>query len=412
LAWHDDFWGNTYQTSTGNVNFGLQIYYDRKFLKRAIQELRLVPLGQKRPLPMGSGKQIRFFRYDTIDPSTSALTEGINPNATVVTGQEVNATLEEWGAFSQHSSLVSNIHIDRKLNGVVDLWGEQAAESVDLRTWKEVAQNGIWPIRVDSLTENDPTSYSVNGTVVTETTLNSTTVVCVGTSASVGSSNDWWNGGILEVYEGTNMGQSRVVSDYSAGTTVATITVASAFEASCDGTSKFRLVTTAGLTAGDIPTYDSFREVVANLKANRAMPMDNGYYVALMHPFVTADLMSDSTWTGVEQYRGSASKIYQGEVGKFMGVRVIETTRPFRCAANTHGTYSATGNVYTNLFLGREAFGITTFPGKTKPKIIIKNPGPQDTSNPLNRFSTVGWRLDFVPKALNANWAIGLFTYH
>lgn len=411
MTWVTDFFDSaTYGTSTGQINFGMQIYYDKKFLKHAVQQLRLAPLGQKRPLPLGGGKQIRFFRYNTIDPITTALTEGINPSATLITGQEVNATIGEWGAFSQHTSLVSRTHIDRGLAGVIGLWGDNAGESVDLETWKEVAANGISPFRADSMTQNAAASYSVQSTAVTSTSNTSVAIICG--SAAVGTTGDHWNGGIVQVYAGTNMGQSRVVTDFASSGTWATITVGTGFEAACDSTSKFRVVTTTALAAGDIPTFDIMLECMAHLKENRAMPMDDGYYVALMHPKVAKDLMSDSTWKGVEYYAGKASKIYSGEVGKIAGTRIVETTRPFRCAVSTHGTYGATGNCFTNLVLGREAFGVTTFPGKSKPKIIVKNPGPGDTGNPLNRFATVGWQLDFVPKALNANNCVGLFTYH
>lgn len=415
MTWYDDFGAGTYQTSSGNIDFGLQIHYDRKFLTHAVQQLRLAPLGQKRPIPMGGGKQIRFFRYNPIAVLTSALTEGVNPNATPISGQEVNATIEEWGAFSQQTSLISRSHIDRNLNGIVGLWGDNAAETVDLETWKEVAVNGVYPLLVDTLTQNNAVSLSVQGTVVSETTLNTKTVITVGASDSdtVANSDSWWDGGIIAITAGTNIGQSRLVDTYTVGTTVATITVGTGFEASCDDTTKFRIVTTSSLTTADVPTYKAMGEALAHLKANRAKPMGkDGYYVGLMHPYIVNDLMSDATWIGLEQYRGSVSKIYAGEVGKIMGIRIVETTIPFRCAVTTMGTYSATGPVFCNLILGKEAFGVTTFAGMDKPKIIVKNPGPGDTSNPLNRYGTAGWQLDFVPKALNSNNAVGLYSYH
>jgi N4-gp56 family major capsid protein len=125
---------------------------------------------------------------------------------------------------------------------------------------------------------------------------------------------------------------------------------------------------------------------------------------------VTKDLMSDSTWIPLQQYQGDG--IYKGEIGRFCGMRVVEATQVFRSAVATPATYSGTGNVYHSLMLGKEAFGVTKFTGDGKPRIIVKNPGPGDTSNPLNRYSTVGWALPFVPKALNGNFAIGFLSYH
>lgn len=414
MGWYDDFGAGTYQTSSGNINFGLQIFYDRNFLTRAKEHCALVQFGQKRPLPKGRGKQIRFFRWNEIALASglSLLTEGVNPNATVVSGQEVNATIAEYGAFSQHSSLISATHVDRNLASLSGLWGDHAGRTIDMLTWEEVAKYGCFPMRVDAMTNNAAASYSIHDvSVVTSTNNTSVAVICG--SATVGTTADWWNGGLLCVTEGTNEGQTRYVHDYASSGTWATVTVSPGFEAACDSTSKFRLVQTTALAAGDIPTYATLREMRARLKNNLAMPYAGGYYVFICDPDVAADLMSDSTWTGVNEYRNTPEGgIFKGELGKFHGFRFVEATQVYRHSEGTVQTRSDTARTYLNLALGKEAFGVTTFPGRSKPKIIVKNPGPQDTSNPLNRYSTIGWELPFVPKALNSKWAIGLFTYH
>lgn len=413
MTWYDDFGGGTYQTSTGNIAFGESlIYYDRKFLKRATETVVLYPFGQRRPLPKGAGRTIQFYRWNEIalDSSYNALNEGVNPNATTVSGQEVNATIAEYGAFSQHSSLIKDTHIDRNLDGVIGLWGDQAGRTVDMLTWQEVALYGNCPIRADALTNNAAASYSLYD-VATQTSTNNTSVAVIAASATVGTTADFWNGGILTVTAGTNEGQSRVISDYASSGTWATITVASGFEAACDATSVLRIQQSTGLTAGDIPTYDCLREIKARMTKSLAPKFKNGYYIMVAEPDVLADLMSDSRFTNMTQYNPDGG-YYTGEVGKMHGFRMVETTQSWRHTAGTVGTRVAAGRVYSSLCLGKEAFGVTGFPGRNRPKIIIKNPGPQDTSNPLNRYSTVGWRFDFVPKALNAKWCWNLWSYH
>lgn len=415
--WFSTFGDGSYQTSTGNIGFGNIIYYDRKFLKRATEAVVLYQFGQRRPLPKGNGKQIRFFRYNEIPLSSTynLLTEGVNPDATAIKGQEINATLKEYGAFSQHSSLVTDTHIDRNLEGVVGLWGDQAGRTVDMLTWAEVALYGNMPLRVDEMTSNQGVSYQCFN-VPAENTASQTSVSVYAFQTdgtyTLGATADWWNGGLLCVTEGTNEGQTRYVYDYaSTATTHALITVSPGFETACDSSSKFRIVSSGGLTAGDIPTYDTLREVKARLTHNLATPYGGGYYVCVADADVIADLQSDTQWKSVTAYNPDGG-FYQGELGKIGGFRFVETTQCWRHTAGTAQTRVAGGRVYTTLFLGQEAFGVTAFPGMNRPKIIIKNPGSQDTSNPLNRYSTVGWVFPFVPKALNSKFAIGLWSYH
>ena len=152
MGWYDDFGAGTYQSKTTTVNNVGQIYYDKKFLDVAKNTLKLIPFGQRRPIPMASGKTIQFNRWLNLSPSVSAatLTEGVNPNATLAYGQKLSATLGEYGAFLQVSSLLTQTHIDKKINGeiagLVDILGEHSMNIMDTLCHMEVVANGAMPI--------------------------------------------------------------------------------------------------------------------------------------------------------------------------------------------------------------------------------------------------------------------------
>jgi hypothetical protein len=56
---------------------------------------------------------------------------------------------------------------------------------------------------------------------------------------------------------------------------------------------------------------------------------------------------------------------------------------------------------------GKNAYGIVDIGGSSNVEILVKAPSASDTSNPLNMYSTVGWKVRaFVAKTLNANWLI------
>lgn len=79
-----------------------------------------------------------------------------------------------------------------------------------------------------------------------------------------------------------------------------------------------RAALTSGLTVTDI------RKAVNQLKRNKAVPFDDGYYVAIVHPDVTFDIQSDENWKKPHEYTDS-KHIYKGEIGELYGVRFVET---------------------------------------------------------------------------------------
>jgi len=71
-------------------------------------------------------------------------------------------------------------------------------------------------------------------------------------------------------------------------------------------------------------TVDEVRKAVRSLKVQNAQKI-NGSYVAIIHPDVAFDLMSDSKWVNVKTY-SDPKDMYEGEIGKIEGVRFVETT--------------------------------------------------------------------------------------
>ncbi len=71
-------------------------------------------------------------------------------------------------------------------------------------------------------------------------------------------------------------------------------------------------------------SVDAVRKAVRFLKNQNAEKI-RGSYVAIIHPDVAYDLMSDPNWKYPHQYTDTAG-IYEGELGKIEGVRFIEST--------------------------------------------------------------------------------------
>jgi hypothetical protein len=433
MAWAGGVW-NTGGTSTDSIGMGMQTYYDKQFLSTLKDELYMWQFGQKRPIPANGGKIIRFFRYQDIANVTAKLTEGTNPDATTITGTEVNRTLEEWGAFSQHSSLISRTHIDAGLTQVSKLWGAQAGRSIDLRTMKEVVTNGCHTMRSDCAANvtypNNPPGV-LGPFTIGDTT--QTTLVAKANYAAL--TDNVFIGGHMTFTSGLNYGQSRYISDNASAAALSSISVVLPWENTPVSGDTFIIshpgisTTTLGadaLDATDVITHKAMTKLWEALKVQKTVAYSGGYNVLILGPTTHAGFLSDGTFIPIQQYAGGGA-LLSGEIGRYMGFRIVTTTQPFRCVLPTTATtggpgqtssvwqtsganYSVSGTGHYSLAFGQEAFGVTNLPGFSSPKIIIKTPGPNDTSNPLNRFSTVGWEMPFVPCALNALWCVGLVS--
>ena len=126
-------------------------------------------------------------------------------------------------------------------------------------------------------------------------------------------------------------------------------------------------------------TVDLVKDVVADLKANNAPKID-GSYVAIIHPYVAKDLMSDPEWIDAHKY-AQPENIYEGEIGKVAGVRFVETSEA--------KIYE--GGVFGCLFLASGAYGTTEITGGGL-QTIIKQKGSAGTADPLDQRSSIGWK--------------------
>ena len=140
-------------------------------------------------------------------------------------------------------------------------------------------------------------------------------------------------------------------------------------------------------------TVDVVKRVVAWLRANNA-PKINGDYVAIIHPSVAYDLMSDEAWIEAHKY-AQPENIYQGEIGKIAGVRFVESTE-----AKIYDN-----GVFGCLFFGEGAYGTTEVTGGGL-QTIVKQKGSAGTGDPLDQRSSVGWKALKTAEILVENYLV------
>ena len=157
----------------------------------------------------------------------------------------------------------------------------------------------------------------------------------------------------------------------------------------------------ANLKADSMLTVDVVKKVVAKLRAQNAPPVDGRNYVAIIHPYVAYDLMSDPKWEDYHKY-AAPENLFEGEIGRIAGVRFVQTTE---AKIYTGDGCPAGLAVFGTLFLGADAYGVTEVTGGGL-QTIVKQKGSAGTADPLDQRSSVGWKAMETAELLLPNYLI------
>ena len=158
----------------------------------------------------------------------------------------------------------------------------------------------------------------------------------------------------------------------------------------------------SAIAATDILSGAEIRKAVRTLKVNKAPRFEDGLYKGIVPVSCVYDLRGDTEWLDAHRYT-DASMIKDGEIGMLHGVKFYETNNEM---LDANAGASSTVDVYSTFIFGRDAYGIVDIAGTSTPKVYVKQPSSGDTSNPLDLYSTVGWKVHFVAKVLNSNWIV------
>ena len=187
-----------------------------------------------------------------------------------------------------------------------------------------------------------------------------------------------------------------------------------------NGAANYAAVYNSGTKASTlIMTAADILDAATYLKVKKA-PRINGSFVLAVGPQTTRDLMaganSNTTWADVSKY-SAAQQLFNGEIGKLYGVRVVEHTEPYRSAATAPGAapatnYSSTGVVFSAHMFGRNAYGVSdlaTIGSPKSPKVLVVTGA--DKSDPLNQVSAiVSWKTYWAAKVIQPYWVTHIYT--
>jgi N4-gp56 family major capsid protein len=166
----------------------------------------------------------------------------------------------------------------------------------------------------------------------------------------------------------------------------------------------------ANPTSSQVMTGLELLDTATALKVNNA-PTTSGYYTAVADPRVLRDLQNDSDWISSRHY-GDPDAIMKGEVGRYAGIRCIESTNSYRTAhtAGNARTYSAGGAIYSTFVFGDQAYGTVDLSSQSPyaPKMQIAQ-GP-DKTDPLAQLTTIGFKTYYGQAILQPKFLAQVFS--
>lgn len=296
--------------TTSNSTANMYLYYSKVWLDVLQPRLCLYQFAEKTKLPLNTGKQVKWLRYNRVNGTTTPLTEGVTPSETQITAQNVTATAQQYGEYSKVSDFFEMTAIDPVLKNHAELLGEAASQVVEDLIVAELDASGSIQRVNDRATDND-------------------------------------------------------------------------------------------ILATDVLVMKELIEAKLTLKKNLVPAHKIGKYIAVISPSSEYDLQVEKNtggWLDINQFAlRDKEKISVGELGEAYGLKFFASDR-MTSAAN-----SSSIPVYKNYVMGSRPFGVVELNAKNV-QMIIKNSDSGGVSNPLELFSTVGYKIPgFVAKYLGGS---------
>jgi hypothetical protein len=399
-------WGDpaSWSTTTSELQYALPVYYRKKILELINTPSGLWDKLDIEAFPQRSGTTATFSKYGKMDYTASVtLTQGANPDPTdLVTGNVTAAIVEKGGVVAiPDLARLSIVDGTKKVSEVVAAWAKEAMEYYVATT--------LTPYLKQVRDDADAT-YQKNSASTSAGAAGGTTIV----DTALTEADDFWNGALVTITDPKVgiYGESQYVTDFVAATD--TLTVDAFSQQVASGVSYHICIPTA-LAAGDEMSLAGIRKCQKELRAGGGygprFELAGGGYNMILDTDQEDSIGNDSNFTNLYIYKEKETGIRTWpESGRIAMCRPEVTGIPYRTAVTGAGTYSATGVIRVAAIFGKQAMKKMPL-GINDIDIIAKGESSGGVANPLNRYSTAGWKARIAAAKMDMNVGVGYHTY-
>jgi N4-gp56 family major capsid protein len=317
-------------------------YYDHVFLERLEANLVYDKYGEQRPLPENQGNTIVWHRLS--NPAKGyVLSEAAVPGGSAVSATKISATLVYYADRRDISDQVIATAVCPVVEETVQALGYGAALTKDFIIADNIGFGSVASTGVVNAASSTNVSVWSNGFPLLE-----------------GNQN-------LLLWPSVNGKVTPLTAGYfSTATTIAMV-----------------------------------RKAVTWLKTYNAIPFENNLYKGIVHPIVSDQIRSDSTFPTWMAYN-NLQALTKGKLGVIERVDFEESSNAFTAAvlasAWNSGYTSGGGTLFGTLIIGKGAYGVTKLGAKDAKINVVTG---ADKTDPLNQYTVVGYKLAMAAKVLN-----------
>ena len=121
--------------SSGGVTPRTNVFAATTMLKHAMPVIVLGKFAQTKEMPPNSTETIKFRRPRIFTAATTPLQEGVTPNATAFSYEDVTATLRQYGQVVEVTDKISDLHEDPVIRDASEQAGENVGRTMEAITY-------------------------------------------------------------------------------------------------------------------------------------------------------------------------------------------------------------------------------------------------------------------------------------
>lgn len=379
---------NTQTTNTAGLSAEMKEFYSKDLIELMGPQLIHAQFGEKKALPKGSGKRISWRRWSNFKKALKPIEEGVTPKGSAIQVGEIVKEVEQFGDFSTITDVLDLTAVDDVIVEHTSKHADNAAVTLDTIVRNEL-HTGTMVFYAPNVTVDENGKETVtevtsragltkNAKLTPAVVLRAATILKKNNAPKIGDSyvaivhssvagdlmgcKGWID--IHQYKNPENIFEGEIGKLY--GVRFVETTEAAIF-CGANLTADSRSIKASAIN-GNVVTISAISAEDAEALAGREILLWSG------SAYEKAEVVSATT-TSITLSEAAelttVKTIYPGEGGK--------ETDEEKCA------------VYGCLFLGKGAYGTVDLEGGGL-EVLVKGKESGGTSNPLELFSTVGWK--------------------
>lgn len=403
---------NTQTTTTNNIGNNItpemKTYYDRQMIRFAQPKLVHAQFGQNKPIPKGAGKTIEFRKFSPLPKALKPLSEGVTPKGNQLNVSTVESTVEQYGDYVTLSDMLTLSSIDNVIVETQNVLADQAGRTLDTVIREKInagtnvqygngkADRNLLVGGETAYEDNDYLTVAAVKRAVATLKRNNTQPIKDGCYVAIihpDVANDLTNDP-----EWKEVKQNVDPKDWYNGTIgkIHGVVFVESTEAKIFRAAPLRDIN--NISAGD-------PESLTVAKAD-------GKKITVREEIASADAAALAGRSiQINGFDYTISTVTAGDAGKAsitvseaVSSAVVPDSIIYPSGAGKDGR-----DIYSTLFIGQNAYGVTNITGGGL-ETIIKQKGSAGTGDPLDQRSTVGWKATQTAEILSPEFMVRVET--